>query len=67
MESNERRRTITVPEAGAMLGVSRNKAYALAREGVLPTLKLGRKIVVPRARFEAWLNGGSGASDRIGQ
>lgn len=49
--------TISVPEAGQMLGVSRNKAYDLARQGIIPTIRLGRKLVVPRARFEAWLNG----------
>ena len=50
------RAVLTVPEAGAMLGVGRNKAYELARNGVIPTRKLMGTIVVPKERFMKWLN-----------
>jgi Ca2+-binding RTX toxin-like protein len=39
--------TTTVPVAGAALGLSRNKAYQAAAMGQIPTLKFGRRIVVP--------------------
>lgn len=55
--ANDDRLTMSVQEAGVLLGVSRNHAYKLAREGAFPTIRLGRKIVVPKARFEAWING----------
>lgn len=58
MESENIKLTITVPEAGQLLGVSRNKAYELARDGIIPTISLGRKLVVPKSRFLAWVNGG---------
>ena len=45
------RLTMTVPEAGELLGVSRGVAYEAARSGELPTIKLGRRLVVPRARL----------------
>ncbi len=45
--------TLSVPEAGALLGISRALAYELARTGDLPTLRLGRRIVVPRAALAA--------------
>jgi excisionase family DNA binding protein len=48
---------INVPEAGRRLGVSRAKAYELARCGKLPVLRLGRCLRVPVARFEAMLAG----------
>lgn len=39
--------TITVPVAGALLGLSKNKSYAAAARGEIPTLKFGRRLVVP--------------------
>lgn len=48
--------TISVEEAGKILGVGRSTAYALAQPGgVIPTLKLGRRIVVPVAKLRALL------------
>lgn len=45
------RLTITVPEAGRMLGIGRDAAYAAAARGEIPTLKLGRRLVVPLPRL----------------
>jgi excisionase family DNA binding protein len=39
--------TITVPEAGRALGIGRNAAYAAARNGELPTVKIGKRLLVP--------------------
>lgn len=40
------RATVTVPEAAALLGVSRETAYRWAREGTLPgVLRLGPTLV----------------------
>lgn len=42
------RQTITVEEAGIILGVSKPIAYRLVKEGKMPALKLGpHKFVVP--------------------
>ncbi|HEY1621754.1 MAG TPA: helix-turn-helix domain-containing protein [Streptosporangiaceae bacterium] len=41
--------TLTVPEAGILLGLSRPSAYEAARRGDIPVLKLGRRLVVPTA------------------
>ena len=40
------RRTLTVPEAAEVLGISRAQAYACARSGALPTMRFGRRLVV---------------------
>ncbi len=40
---------LTVPEAGEKLGISRAQSYLMVKRGVLPTIKLGRRIVVPIA------------------
>jgi len=39
--------TTTVPIAGQLLGISRNKAYEAAARGEIPTLRFGKRIVVP--------------------
>jgi excisionase family DNA binding protein len=49
------RATITVEEAAELLGVARGTAYAAARAGQLPTIKLGRRVIVPTARLLALL------------
>ena len=41
------RATISVSDAAALLGISRNSAYEAARTGQLPTLRLGRRLLVP--------------------
>ncbi|MBO0767554.1 MAG: helix-turn-helix domain-containing protein [Solirubrobacterales bacterium] len=47
------RATITVEEAGAFLGVSRTSAYAAAHRGEIPTIRIGKKLLVPVARLRA--------------
>ena len=47
--------TISVEEAGRLLGISRGLAYRMAASGQLPTLRLGRRIVVPRPALDALL------------
>ena len=44
-----------VPEAGAKLGLSRNGAYAAAKRGDIPTIKIGRLIRVPKVAFDEML------------
>ena len=43
------RLTLTVPEAGRVLGVGRNAAYQAARTGDIPTVRIGKRILVPVA------------------
>jgi len=41
--------TLSVPDAGALLGLGRSAAYSAAGSGQIPTLRLGRKLRVPTA------------------
>lgn len=41
------RATITVEEAAGVLDVSRGVAYRSVKDGTLPSLSLGRRLVVP--------------------
>ena len=51
-----RRLTLTVEEAGQVLGVSRGYAYELVRQGALPCMRLGRRIVIPVRALDALID-----------
>lgn len=57
------RLTLTVEEAGKRLGIGRCLAYEMAKTGQLPTLRLGRRVLVPVAALEAWLANATQATD----
>jgi excisionase family DNA binding protein len=52
----EDRLTLTVDEAAQVLGISRALAYELVARGELPSLRLGRRIVVPRRALDLLLS-----------
>jgi excisionase family DNA binding protein len=58
MGNMDRRLCVTVPEAAEMLGISRNFAYQLVREGKLPSIRFGKRILIPRAALEKMLENG---------
>jgi excisionase family DNA binding protein len=49
--------TYTVDQAAKILGISRWAAYQAAREGELPTIRIGKRLIVPRAALERMLAG----------
>ena len=51
--------TMTVEEAGELLGLSRSSAYRAAARGELPTLRFGRRLVVPTRRLLTLLGYGA--------
>ena len=50
------RLTYTVDQAGRLLGISRNSAYQRAAEGQLHTIRLGRRLLVPKAALDRLLD-----------
>jgi excisionase family DNA binding protein len=46
----------TIEEVATYLRISRQKAYAMAASGELPTIRMGRSVRVRRDRLEAWLD-----------
>lgn len=52
---NDRRLTYTMEETAQVLGVGRNLAYEAAARGEIPTVRLGRRLLVPRAALMAML------------
>jgi excisionase family DNA binding protein len=47
--------TMTVEQAGRLLGISRGAAYRAASCGQIPTIRLGRRLLVPTARLHQLL------------
>lgn len=48
---------MTVEEFGKLMRVSRNTAYAFVREGLVPTVKVGRQIRIYRGDILQLRNG----------
>ena len=49
------RRTISVPQAGAQLGLGKNASYAAVKRGEIPVVKIGRRLLVPREAVDRLL------------
>lgn len=49
------RLTLTVPEAAKMLGISRGLAYQLVKTGEIPSVRFGKRVLVPRLALEKLL------------
>lgn len=56
------RRVVTVEEAATILQISRGAAYQAAKAKEIPTIRIGRRLLVPLAALERMLTGNSGAS-----
>lgn len=51
----EGRTTFSVEETARYLGIGRSTAYAAARDGSLPTIRISKRILVPAARLRELL------------
>ena len=48
--------TLTAPEVGEVLGISRASAYELVRSKGFPSIRIGTRILVPKDKLIAWIN-----------
>ena len=53
----EKRQTMTIEEAAEFLGVGGATAYAAAKSGQIPVIRIGRRMLVTKAGLEALLAG----------
>jgi excisionase family DNA binding protein len=51
------RQTYRLQEVAKILGVGRNQAYEAAKRGEIPSIKVGKRVLVPRAALERLLRG----------
>lgn len=47
---------MNISEVAASLGISKPKAYELAKRKGFPAVTFGRRIIVPREAFKNWLS-----------
>jgi excisionase family DNA binding protein len=58
----EERQTLTVIEASRVLGLGRGSAYEGVRTGAIGSIRIGKRILVPRAEIERLLASASRAA-----
>lgn len=51
------RRTYSVEESAALLGIGRGAAYEAARKGEIPVIRVGRRFLVPAKALDRMLAG----------
>lgn len=47
----------TVDEAADVLGIGRTSAYEAVRRGEIPSIRVGRRLMVPKAQLDRLLSG----------
>ena len=57
MEEKSESKTQTIDEAAKDLGIGRNQAYAAAKRGEIPTIQIGKRILVLKEPFKRMLEG----------
>lgn len=57
MQGATERLTYKVEEAGRLLGIGRNQAYGAAKAGQIPVIKIGKRLLVPKAALDKMLAG----------
>lgn len=50
---------LSVPEAAELTGLSPNVIRRLAHEQIIPSRRIGTRLMIPRLRLEEWGNAGS--------
>ncbi|MDP9432998.1 MAG: excisionase family DNA-binding protein [Actinomycetota bacterium] len=58
--SSTKRPTPSVAETADLLGISRWLVQRAGHDGSLPSVRVGRRILIPRSRLVAWLDGQQG-------
>ena len=48
--------TLNADEVATVLGISRARAYTLMRSADFPTLRIGKRMLVPKDKLLQWMN-----------
>jgi excisionase family DNA binding protein len=51
------RQTMSIEEAARLLGIGRNNAYVAARNGEIPIIRIGKRILVLKEPLKRMLEG----------
>jgi excisionase family DNA binding protein len=58
IEASERQ-TYDVEEAAKILGIGRNQAYDAVKRGEIPTIKIGKRLLVPKVALDRLVSEGA--------
>ena len=58
IEASERQ-TYDVEEAAKILGICRNQAYDAVKRGEIPTIKIGKRLLVPKVALDRLVSEGA--------
>lgn len=61
--TEEDRMTLTIQETAKVLGLSRNNVYGLVAEGKIPSIRLGKRLLVPKKSLQLLLDCGGHRHD----
>jgi excisionase family DNA binding protein len=50
------KRYYTPDETAEMIGVSRSAVYRLLRNGIIPSIRIGKRFVLPCAAVDKWFD-----------
>lgn len=59
------RLTFTVEEAAKALGIGRGLAYEGVRIGAIPSVRIGGRVLIPKSRLQALLDGESDGANTM--
>ena len=51
------RLTLSVEETAKLIGIGRNSAYEAVARGEIPVIRVGKRLLVPKAQLEKLLAG----------
>ncbi len=54
VKTNERE-TLKIPEVAKILGIGESATYAAVKKGEIPSIRIGRRVLVPRALLDEFL------------
>lgn len=63
MKANVCKRTFSVDEIAECLGISRPSAYELVHSAGFPVISVGRRLLIPVAAFDRWLEQQAGQNN----
>jgi excisionase family DNA binding protein len=56
---------LTVDETAGVLRLGRNTVYEAIREGRLPSIRIRRRILIPKSALRQWLDGGGTRPEEV--
>ena len=56
---------LTAEELAGALGISRAGAYALIHSKGFPTLRIGKRLMVPKEKLSAWIDRNTSGTESV--